>query len=159
METGISLMELDCLSLEMVISMSIVVLRELTYVVGTMLTHQLLVSIAVIFTLMLSMMIVTSQCITDLDTCCSRTDGSHRGDWYFPNGTRLPFSGGGIYERRGSQRVDLRRRNNATSPTVGIYRCGIPTNAVYDATDISVRDTVYVGLYTSSGGMLLMVLW
>ncbi|CAI8038512.1 hypothetical protein GBAR_LOCUS21472, partial [Geodia barretti] len=40
---------------------------------------------------------------------------------------------------------------NANSPT-GIYRCDIPTVAVHDDTDISVRDTVYVGLYTASGG-------
>ena len=90
------------------------------------------------------------QCITDLRTCCRGADGFHRGDWYFPDGTRLPFSGS-IYEYRVSQRVDLRRRNNPTSP-VGIYRCDIPTIAVYD-NDISVRDTVYVGLYTGSGGM------
>ena len=32
------------------------------------------------------------QCHTDLNTCCSINDGSHRGDWYFPNGTRLPFN-------------------------------------------------------------------
>ena len=115
-------------------------------------------------------------CHTDLSTCCSSIQGSHRGDWYFPDGTRLPlfyggiwyFPGGtrllfyaGIFESRGSQRVDLRRRNNANSPT-GIYRCDIPTNAVHDDTDNSVRGTVYVGLYTGSGGMLLMcpkVLW
>ena len=35
------------------------------------------------------------QCHTDLDTCCTSGDGGHRGDWYFPDGTRLPFSGGG----------------------------------------------------------------
>ena len=99
------------------------------------------------------------QCITDLSTCCTGFDGAHRGDWYFPGGTRLPFNGGGdIYEQRDAQRVDIRRRNNANSPT-GIYRCDIPTNAVHDDTDISVRDTVYVGLYTASGGMLLIVLW
>ena len=92
------------------------------------------------------------QCITDLPTCCSSTDGAHRGEWYFPNGTRLPFSGGGdIYENRGHQRVHLGHRNNPTSP-VGIYRCDIPTIAVHDDNDISVRDTVYVGLYTASGG-------
>ena len=93
------------------------------------------------------------QCITDLDTCCRSGQGIHRGDWYFPDGTRLPFSedGGDIYENREDMRVDLRRRNNANSPT-GIYRCDIPTNAVHDVTDISVRDTVYVGLYTASGG-------
>ena len=91
------------------------------------------------------------QCITDLSPCCSGTDGPYRGDWYF-HGTRLPFLTY-IFERRRSQRVDLRRRNNATSP-VGIYRCDIPTTVVYDNTDISVRDTVYVGLYTGSGGVL-----
>ena len=32
------------------------------------------------------------QCHTDLSTCCSSAQGSHRGDSYFPNRTRLPFS-------------------------------------------------------------------
>ena len=41
--------------------------------------------------------------------------------------------------------------NHGTSPT-GIYRCDISTNAVHDDTDLSVRDTVYVGLYTGGGG-------
>ena len=91
------------------------------------------------------------QCITDLNTCCTNTVGSHRGDWFFPARTRLPFYGH-IYESRGHQRVDLRRSNNPTSP-VGIYRCTIPTVAVHHSTVKSVRDTVYVGLYTASGGM------
>ena len=92
------------------------------------------------------------QCITDLGTCCSYTQGPHSGDWNFPNGTRLPFSGyGDIYEYRGAQRVYLHCRNNANSPT-GIYHCGIPTIDVHHSNDISVRDTVYVGLYTASGG-------
>ena len=93
------------------------------------------------------------QCHTDLSTCCSGQQGDHRGDWYFPDGTtRLGFSSVNIFEYRGPQRVDIRRRNNANSP-VGIYHCDIPTNTVYDYTDILVRDTVYVGLYTASGGM------
>ena len=92
------------------------------------------------------------QCITDLTTCCTNT-GPHRGDWYFPDGTRLPFqtSNIDIYENRDAQRVEIRRRNNANSPT-GIYRCDIPTNDVNDDDDTSVRETVYVGLYTASGG-------
>ena len=87
---------------------------------------------------------------TDLTTCCSRIQGPHRGNWYSPGSTdRLPFIfNGDIYELRGEQKVYLRRKNSATSP-VGIYRCGISTNA-----DISVRATVYVGLYTASGGRL-----
>ena len=95
------------------------------------------------------------QCLTDLSTCCRGTDGAHRGDWLAPGASvRLPFSDDGvdIYEIRVAQRVDLRRSNNADSPT-GIYRCGIPTLAVHDDSDTSVRDTVYVGLYTASGGM------
>ena len=94
------------------------------------------------------------QCITDLNTCCSGAQGPHRGDWYFPNGARLPFSGGGISEYRVAQRVDLRRRNAAIS-SVGIYRCDIATEAVHVDNSNSVRDTVYVGLYTASGGMLI----
>ena len=93
------------------------------------------------------------QCHTDLATCCASSQGVHRGDWYFPDGTRLPLSGGGdIFEGRGSERVDIRRRNNANSP-VGIYRCDIPTVAVHVDRSNLVRDTVYVGLYTASGGM------
>ena len=88
----------------------------------------------------------TVQCHTDLSTCCGSSQGSHRGDWYFPNGTRLPFSGG-ITERRGAQRVDL-LRYSGTAP-IGMYRCDIETNTVHD---LSVRDTVYVGLFTSSEG-------
>ena len=89
----------------------------------------------------------TVQCYTDLATCCSGSQGPHRGDWYFPNGTRLPFSGD-VYEGRGAQIVDLRRTSQGES---GIYRCDIPTNAVHDNTDMSVRDTVYVGLYINGG--------
>ena len=31
-------------------------------------------------------------CHTDLITCCSNTEGPGRGNWYFPSGTKLPFS-------------------------------------------------------------------
>ena len=91
------------------------------------------------------------QCHTDLQTCCKGTNGIYRGDWNPPdNEMNLPFPGfGDIYEVRGAQRVDLRRRNNADIPS-GIYRCHIATNAVHDD-DISVRESVYVGLYDSGG--------
>ena len=88
-------------------------------------------------------------CRTDLGTCCRHEDGAHRGQWYFPDGIALQTNED-IYVVEKQQRVELRRANRATSPT-GIYRCEIPTNAVHDATDISVRATVYVGLYTSGG--------
>ena len=94
------------------------------------------------------------RCITDLNTCCGNGQGAHRGDWYFPNETRLRVAGMGdsIYEFRGAQLVTLRRRHNAMEPS-GIYRCDIPTNAVHHDSDLSVRETVYVGLYLPSGGI------
>ena len=93
------------------------------------------------------------QCITDLTTCCTSGDGGHHGDWYFPNGTRLPYAAPGIhaFQTPVSQGVDLRRNSGTNSPT-GIYRCDIPTNDVHDDTSNSPRDTVYVGLYPASGG-------
>ena len=90
------------------------------------------------------------RCHTDLSTCCNRTQGIHRGDWILPGSdTRLPFMNG-IYQVQLDQRVILRRRNNANMPS-GIYRCEIPTNAVHDDNDISVRESVYVGLYATGG--------
>ena len=68
---------------------------------------------------------------------------------FFPSDVALETNGD-IYVFEKPQRVELRRNNSATSPT-GIYRFEIPTNAVRDDTDISVRATVYVGLYTSEG--------
>ena len=88
------------------------------------------------------------QCHTDLSTCCNRIQGADRGDWYFPDGIRLPFNCKhvDIYEVREAQQVDLRRRSNGI--TSGIYRCDIETNAVnYE----DGRETVYVGLYASGG--------
>ena len=78
------------------------------------------------------------QCITDLTTCCTIANGAHRGDWYFPNGTKLHFPAPSvdIYRTRVSQRVDLRRNSGANSPT-GIYRCDISTNAVHDDSEQS----------------------
>ena len=93
------------------------------------------------------------QCHTDLDSCCRRAQGPDRGDWYFPNGERLHFSGD-IDEHRDAQRVDLRRRNNGGIS--GIYRCTIETNAVHsdNDSDTTTRETVYIGLYASGGEIM-----
>ena len=89
------------------------------------------------------------QCHTDLVTCCSAADGADRGDWYFPNGTRLPFPYNivNIFESRQAQRVDLRHRGRS-DVTSGMYRCALETNAV-NVDD--GRETVYAGLYASGG--------
>ena len=94
------------------------------------------------------------QCHTDLTSCCTgdvtgAIPSADRPNWHFPNGTVMGFlSGGGdIYQDRGAQRIDLRRRNNALTPS-GIYRCEIPTD---DGDGGFMRETVYVGIYGSGG--------
>ena len=85
------------------------------------------------------------QCHTDLQTCCSGTQGPDRGDWYFPNGDRLPFSGD-VYEARGAQLIVMGyTRSGGTS---GIYRCDIETSAIKNSNG---QASMYVGLYTSGG--------
>ena len=79
------------------------------------------------------------QCRTDLSTCCSVSQGPHRGVLYYPDGLRVQFPGvENIHESRADMRVDFRARHTATSPS-GIYLCGIPTVAVHSDMDISVR--------------------
>ena len=66
----------------------------------------------------------------------------------------IPFPGqGDITGARRAQQVDIRRNNNANSPS-GIYRCDITTDAVQDT---SVRETVYVGLYATGGKLFLLI--
>ena len=91
-------------------------------------------------------------CHTDLSTCCRRGDGPDRGDWYFPNGDRLPFPGGyhPLFENRLRQRVELYRRTGSGNIPSGIYHCSIETRAV-NSDDNTDRETVYVGLFDSGG--------
>ena len=95
----------------------------------------------------------TVQCRTDLNTCCSGAQGPHRGDWYFPNGDRLPFPHFNvpISESRAAQRVVIRRLNNVTEPT-GIYCCNIAVHVS------SMIETVCVGLYNSEEGKCMLCL-
>ena len=94
-------------------------------------------------------------CHTDLPSCCSGGQGIHRGDGYFPNGTRLYFYGG-ISQSRGAQQVSLRRMNSVSDVESGIFSCDIPTTSVHSDVDISTRDSVYVGVYSTGGGTLLI---
>ena len=91
-------------------------------------------------------------CHSDLMTCCSSSWGFHRGSWYFPDGTILPFTGSSVPVGFGrtAQIAVIRRTGGATGPT-GIYRCRIATIAVHSDTDESVGETVYVGLYQADG--------
>ena len=84
------------------------------------------------------------QCISVLQNCCNST---HKGDWYFPNGSRLQF-GDGIHESRGTHRVDLRRRSAMTNSPTGVYCCRVPFNV----SSPSARKILCVGVYTNLGG-------
>ena len=56
-------------------------------------------------------------CHTDLETCCSGGQGYHRGTWYFPNGTVLPFLGPSVPIGLGrSAQIVTIRRTTATGP-------------------------------------------
>ena len=64
---------------------------------------------------------------------------------YHSSGRDVP-----IGEARGYLIVEI--RTGIDTPQIsGIYRCDISTNTVHDDTDIFVRETVYVGLYSSGG--------
>ena len=91
-------------------------------------------------------------CHTDLSTCCSGAEGDHRGSWYFPDGTVLPFIAPtvAIAFGRTAQIAVIRRIYDVSGPT-GIYRCRIATIAVHSNYDESVGETVYVGLYPTDG--------
>ena len=93
-------------------------------------------------------------CHTDLSTCCHGGAGPDRGDWYFPNETRLQFlnSHHFLVEKRTNQRAELYRGDRSGSIPSGIYRCSIETIAVHsNDSDDNTRETVYVGLYDSGG--------
>ena len=99
-------------------------------------------------------------CHTYLSTCCHGGAGSDRGDWYFPNGDRLPFRNDPLVERRQFQRVELIRGDRSGSIPSGIYRCSIETRAVHSVnnTDFTTRETVYVGLYESGGDHAIIII-
>ena len=93
------------------------------------------------------------SCLTDVGTCCSRAQGIHRGDWFFPNGTRLKFNlsnyGGDIYQAREAQRVSLLQRNNGN--VSGIYHCNIAISGGSDP----IIGIIYTGLYDDRGKFML----
>ena len=90
------------------------------------------------------------RCRSELVMCCSSVQGNLRGDWFFPSGERLQFSGptNDPFAGRGAQTVDL-RRITALSPS-GIYRCDI----AFNASEPSAKQTFYVGIY-ANGGMYI----
>ena len=79
-------------------------------------------------------------CINELTACCQPPYadgiGAVMGNWYFPNGTRVPSAGSmwDFYRTRGRSVVLLHRRRGGEN---GIYRCQIP-----DA--LGVMQTIFI---------------
>ena len=83
-------------------------------------------------------------CMTNFTACCQPP--FNVGNWFFPNGTRVPSSGSqwDFYRTRGQMVVDLNRRRGRVD---GIYRCEIPVST-------NINQTIYIGLYTANSGEL-----
>ena len=71
-------------------------------------------------------------------------NGSVRGDWYFPDGTRVLSTPNNseIYGTRVQIGVRMNLRRGGEE---GIYHCEIP-----DA--MNLNQTIYIGVYTTSSG-------
>ena len=83
-------------------------------------------------------------CLTDLTACCRPLYWGPVGNWFFPNGTKVPSPGElwELYRTRGQIVVRLNRRRGGVT---GIYSCMIPDT-------MNVNQTIYIGVYTASTG-------
>ena len=88
-------------------------------------------------------------CWTENASCCqppyTESNGqSAIGNWFFPNGTRVPSSDNqwDFHRTRGQMVVSLHRRRSGEN---GIYHCEIP-----DA--MNVIQTIYIGVYSADAG-------
>ena len=89
------------------------------------------------------------NCMTDLADCCRQpyTRGTGQdalGNWYLPNGSRVPSSSEewDFHRTRGQSVIRLHWRRGGVH---GIYSCVVP-----DATNVT--QTIYIGVYTASTG-------
>ena len=87
------------------------------------------------------------RCMTDNTSCCRHTDAISQqvlGNWYFPNGTRVPSSGHqwDFHRTRGHMVVRLHRRRGGEN---GVYRCVVPDRQ-------GNNQEIYIGVYTASTG-------
>ena len=74
------------------------------------------------------------QCITDKMPCCG-TPPNRAGEWYFPDGTKVPIQGSAtsFYRNRGDDgSVSLNRIDNNVMMPTGRFCCEVPdaTNAL-----------------------------
>ena len=83
-------------------------------------------------------------CKTNQTACCRPPHSRAIGNWFFPNGTRVPSanSQSDFYRARGQMVVRMNRRRGGVE---GIYRCEIPDT-------FGFIQTLYIGVYSASTG-------
>ena len=77
--------------------------------------------------------------------CRTNLNGSGIGNWFFPNGIRVPSRKNSVstfHRTRSSKVVRLEHRRDGGED--GIYRCEILDS-------MKVTQTIYIGVYTSTG--------
>ena len=86
-------------------------------------------------------------CVTNLTACCIYPyvgNGSAKGNWFFPNKSKIFGTGDqtDFYRSRFNKVVRMNRRRDGEE---GMYRCEIP-----DSTNVT--QTIYIGVYTTCSG-------
>ena len=87
-------------------------------------------------------------CVTNQTACCYSPYTGALGNWFFPNGTRVPGSGAewDFHRTRGQMVVHMHRRGGGVE---GVYHCEIPDG-------MNVTKIIYIGVYSISTGELYM---
>ena len=93
-------------------------------------------------------------CVTDQTACCHQyytgEIGSVLGNWFFPNGTRIPSFHANrttgtqwdFFRTRSQMIVHMHRRRGGVD---GIYHCEVPDV-------MNVTQTIYIGVYSANTG-------
>ena len=88
-------------------------------------------------------------CLTNFSACCgpfTSENGSAKGNWYLPNGSRVPSKNDNeqsdFYRDRGQSVVRISQRRGGVD---GIYHCVIPDS-------MKVTQTIYIGVYAENSG-------
>ena len=88
------------------------------------------------------------HCVTNQTACCrppyTGQNGSAKGNWFFPNGTRVPSSSEQLDFHRTRQKMVV-RLNRRRGGEDGIYHCEIPDSR-------GVYQNIYIGVYSACRG-------